>query len=39
MCKKEKCVFMHCQSPIGSVAAWVAALKARKAVYIPGVGA
>lgn len=30
MCKKEKYVLMHCQSPIGSVVARAAALKARK---------
>lgn len=30
MCKKEKYALMHCQSPIGSVVARAAALKARK---------
>lgn len=30
MCKKEKYVLMHCHSPIGSVVARTAALKARK---------
>ena len=30
MCKKEKYALMHCQSPIGSVVARVAAIKARK---------
>lgn len=30
MCKKEKYVLMHCQSPIGSVVARAAAIKARK---------
>ena len=30
MCKKEKYTLMHCQSPIGSVVARAAALKARK---------
>ena len=30
MCKKEKYALMHCQSPIGSVVARAAAIKARK---------
>lgn len=30
MCKKEKYTLMHCQSPIGSVVARAAAIKARK---------